>query len=76
MWVCPQDGWTALHLAAQEGKLDVVRLLTEAQAQVNAQTEVSMMHYSLTCFHCTSTHQLSRMAKLHSTLLARMVVLL
>ena len=38
--LCPQDGWTALHLAAQEGKVDVVRLLTEAQAQVNIQTEV------------------------------------
>ena len=38
--LCPQDGWTALHLAAREGKVDVVRLLTEAQAQVNIQTEV------------------------------------
>ena len=38
--LCPQDGWTALHMAAQEGKVDVVRLLTEAQAQVNIQTEV------------------------------------
>ena len=36
----PQDGSTALHLAAQEGKVDVVRLLTEAQAQVNIQDEV------------------------------------
>ena len=36
----PQNGWTALHLAAQEGKVDVVRLLTEAQAQINIQTEV------------------------------------
>ena len=37
---CPQRGWTALHLAAQEGKVDVVRLLTEAKAHVNIQTEV------------------------------------
>ena len=37
---CPQDGWTALHLAAQEGKVDVVRLLTEAKAHINIQTEV------------------------------------
>ena len=51
MWVCPQDGWTALHLAAQEGKLDVVRLLTEAQAPVNIQTKVSMMYYTLTCLY-------------------------
>ena len=35
-----QDGCTALHLAAQEGKVDVVRLLTESQAEVNIQTEV------------------------------------
>ena len=42
--LCPQDGWTALHLAAQEGKVDVVRLLTEAQAQVNIQTEVHPLY--------------------------------
>ena len=40
--VCPQDGWTALHLAAHEGKVDVVRLLTESNAEVNMQTEVDM----------------------------------
>ena len=38
--LCPQYGWTALHLAGQEGKVDVVRLLTDAEAQVNIQTEV------------------------------------
>ena len=38
--LCTQTGWTALHLAAQEGKGDVIRLLTEAQAQINIQTEV------------------------------------
>ena len=27
-----QDGWTALHLAAQEGHWDVVELLLEAKA--------------------------------------------
>ena len=37
---CPQRGCTALHMAAQEGKVDVVRLLTEAKADVNIQTEV------------------------------------
>ena len=40
MCLCPQDGWTALHLAAQAGNVDVVRLLTEAQALVNIQSEV------------------------------------
>ena len=38
--LCPQHGQTALYLAAEAGKLDVVRLLTEAQAQVNIQDEV------------------------------------
>ena len=37
---CPQDGETALHLAAHEGKVDVVRLLTEAQALVNTRNKV------------------------------------
>ena len=31
---------TALHMAVQEGKVDVVRLLTEAGAHLNIQTEV------------------------------------
>ena len=45
MFVSSQDGWTALHLAAQEGKVDVVRLLlTEAQALVNIQTKVHSHH--------------------------------
>ena len=33
-------GHTALYLAAGEGKVDVVRLLIDAEAQVNIQTEV------------------------------------
>ena len=45
MFVSSQDGWTALHMAAQEGKVDVVRLLvTEAQALVNIQTKVHSHH--------------------------------
>ena len=45
MFVSSQDGWTALHLAAHEGKVDVVRLLlTEAQALVNIQTKVHSHH--------------------------------
>ena len=41
MCFCPKNGgWTALHMAAEEGKYDVVRLLTEAQAQVSIQAEV------------------------------------
>ena len=45
MFVSTQDGWTALHLAAQEGKVDVVRLLlTEAQALINIQNKVHSHH--------------------------------
>ena len=33
---------TALHLAAHEGKVNVVRLLTEAGAQLNIQTKVNV----------------------------------
>ena len=38
---CPQAGWTALHLAAQEGKVNVMRLLIEAEAQLDIETGVS-----------------------------------
>ena len=38
--VYPQDGWTALHLAAQGGKIDVIKLLIEAEAYVNMQSKV------------------------------------
>ena len=38
--LCSQNGATALHLAAREGRVDVVRLLTEAEAQVNIQDKV------------------------------------
>lgn len=44
MCLCPQNGWTALHLAAQGGRAEVVRLLAEAKAQINLQTEV-YTHY-------------------------------
>ena len=35
--LCSEDGGTALHLSAQEGRVYVVRLLTEAQAHLNTQ---------------------------------------
>ena len=35
-----QDGWTALHAAAQEGHLIVVETLLEANADVNVKTNV------------------------------------
>lgn len=35
-----QRGWTALHLATQEGKINVVKLLIDAKAHVNMQEVV------------------------------------
>ena len=49
---CSQDGCTALHLAAEEGQVDVVRLLTESQAQVNIQTEVHVILFTTSCYLC------------------------
>ena len=49
MCLYTQDGWTALHWAAHEGKVDVVRLLTEAQAQINIQTEVYTLYTIMSC---------------------------
>ena len=40
MCFCPQTGATALHMAAQKGKVEVVRLLIEAKALVNIQKKV------------------------------------
>ena len=46
---CSQHGWTALHAAAENGKVDVVRLLIEAKAQVDIKTKVQ---YSLSFAFC------------------------
>ena len=35
-----QDGFSALHLAAQHGRADVVRVITEALAHVDIKTKV------------------------------------
>ena len=45
MYFCTQDGYTALHIAAQEGNLDVVKLLTEAKAHVSIETKVHTQCY-------------------------------
>ena len=52
-----QDGWTALHLAALGGKVDVVRLLlTEAQALIDTQTEVHSHHIMTLSTALSSSH--------------------
>ena len=52
-----QDGATALHLAAQEGKADVVRLLTEAGAQLDIQTtNVSFFFHNYYYVHKKNVH--------------------
>ena len=38
MTLYSQDGWTALHMASQEGHVDVVCALIDANARVNQQT--------------------------------------
>ncbi len=35
-----QDQWTPLHIAALEGKLDVVQLLVQSGANIEAQNSV------------------------------------
>jgi ankyrin repeat protein len=34
-----QNGWTPLMRASFDGRVDIVRLLVEAKAQINIQTE-------------------------------------
>ena len=43
---CMQYGYTALIFAAMEGQLDVVRLLVDRGAGINAQTKVRLI---MTC---------------------------
>ena len=45
LWLCSQifqDGWTALMVASQEGRTDVVELLAEHNADVNAKKDVRL----------------------------------
>ena len=41
-----QDGFTALHVASQNGHSGVARMLLEAKADVNKKTHVSVIVYS------------------------------
>ena len=40
-----QDGWTALMVASEKGRTDVVKLLIKHNADVNARTEVRLHIY-------------------------------
>ena len=40
--LCAQDGWTSLMFAARSQNPDVVELLLENNAQVNAQNKVTL----------------------------------
>ncbi len=41
IFVSEQGGWTALHMASQNGHCGIVRVLLEANADVNITTNVS-----------------------------------
>ena len=45
-----QNGFTPLHLASQEGHTDIVSLLLEKDANVNARAHVSCLNIVLFCF--------------------------
>ena len=40
-----QDGWTALMVASEKGRTDVVKLLIKHNADVNAREEVRLHIY-------------------------------
>ena len=41
IWICTQNGATALHVASLQGHCGVVRMLLEAKADVKIKTNVS-----------------------------------
>ena len=41
LWRAPQNGWTALCIAAYTGHQEVVQLLVQADADTDAPTEVT-----------------------------------
>lgn len=47
-----QNGFTPLHLAAQEGHTDIVSLLMEKDANVNARAHVSFFSFDLFLYAC------------------------
>ena len=61
---CTQDGWTPLMIASFNGHVDIVRILTEAQAQINIQNEVytniSYVAHGLQIFVSVSSRPINR----------------
>ena len=49
--ILSQNGWTALHLAAQEGHEDVVELLLVAKADPELKTKVISIWTSVYSWH-------------------------
>ena len=41
--ICTQNGWTAMHIATQEGHYDFVELLIKHNARVNLKTQVTLL---------------------------------
>jgi len=48
-WELAQAGWTALHIAGREGRLEIARLLLERDANVGAKREVRWPREKLLC---------------------------
>ena len=51
--ILSQNGWTALHLAAQEGHEDVVELLLVAKADPELKTKVISILASVYSWPCS-----------------------
>jgi ankyrin repeat protein len=49
-----QDGWTALHAAAENGRLECIQLLVDKGAEVDAADKASLalqLHHHDPCAH-------------------------
>lgn len=42
--ILPQDGWTPLHYAIHEGRLEIVKLLVESGANIHTGDKVHENH--------------------------------
>ena len=56
-----QNGFTALHMSSQDGQVDVVHLLLEANVHVNQRSKVSIVNTGIFCSyellgHCSNCY--------------------